>query len=620
MKLCLDFETHPIIDGRLPPKPVGLAYAMDDGPVRYIGRHKNGEPRAREMRGALLKAWHDPQSALIGHGIAFDLAVARHHLDLPSPRAQVHDTMVQAFLLDPFARDLGLKEICQRYGIAPKERDALREYLQKHHGVRASVRWGREIHRAPDSRIAPYAKADVRITRTLYRRQTAQLLALRPSDPRIRADAVMTAYRRECDLLLVLVEMRLAGLPIDESGLRVACERWTLELHACERWLRERLGFGIDDKLTRAQKVMAAAEARGLVTRAPRTEKGNYQSNLEALEASDLDRTFLAVWRARMQRQKAISTYALPWLLALEANGDGRLHCEWLGTRGTEAGRRWGARTGRMASSPNLQNIPKAMEVEYETPPELKLGPPPQLRQFIRPPVATVILQRDYSQQELRVLAHYEDGDLRKLYMREPRADVHEHTRLLIQSRAGLILKRDQTKTTGFSILYGTGVRGLARRLKVSEDEATDIRRAYYRALPGIKTVDGGLRKLAAEGKPYWTWGGRPYHVETTKETFEGWGHTSVVTRTWEYKALNYLIQGSSADCTKEAMLRYWRHPERRGQLVSSIHDELWVLCSEAEASAEMDLLRQCMESVEFSVPMLTDGVVCRESVAEAKA
>jgi DNA polymerase-1 len=300
---------------------------------------------------------------------------------------------------------------------------------------------------------------------------------------------------------------------------------------------------------------------------------------------------------------------------------EGRVRAQWFSTRGSDTDGNWGARTGRLVSSPNFQNVAKRMDRQIL--PDgfpVRLGPAPAIRKFIIPEPGYVLLRRDYSQQELRILAHFEAGALMAAYAKNPRLDMHAWVQDMIRSTTGLSLSRDIVKTTGFSILYGSGIAGISRRLKVPYEDARKIRDAYLAALPGIRTVQDELSALEHSGGEYWTWGDRPYKIERSTEIVPAseWGPEHEVTKSFAYKALNYLIQGSAADCTKQAMLNYDRTREY-GRCVLSVHDEIVIEVPKAHAAREMRLLATAMEVVQFRVPMLSAGVVCRKSLWEAE-
>ena len=220
------------------------------------------------------------------------------------------------------------------------------------------------------------------------------------------------------------------------------------------------------------------------------------------------------------------------------------------------------------------------------------------MRRYILPDKGQTIVHRDYNQQEFRILAHFEDDVLMKEYLRDPRIDYHTKMKELIEERTGLTLERRSVKILNFGILYGMGGALLASKLGVGVDEALALRKAQKAATPGVAALDASLKALGRSGSPIRTWGGRQYYCEPPK-LVDG------QMRSFEYKLLNYLIQGSAADCTKEALIRYHQHPKRRARMMVTVHDEINV--SSAAVNQDAEVLREVMESIEFDVPMLSD-------------
>ena len=208
------------------------------------------------------------------------------------------------------------------------------------------------------------------------------------------------------------------------------------------------------------------------------------------------------------------------------------------------------------------------------------------------------IVHRDYRSQEFRVLAHFEDGDLMREFQTNPDTDYHTKVQDMILKATGLTISRHMAKILNFGVLYGMGAALLAAKLGVSVDEAMALRKAQKASTPGVAALDSALKALGREGRPIRTWGGRLYLCEQPK-LIDG------QMRSFEYKLLNYLVQGSSADCTKEAVIRYHQHPKRRGRMLVTVHDEVNVTASDP---GETEVLREVMESIEFDVPMLTDS------------
>lgn len=225
-------------------------------------------------------------------------------------------------------------------------------------------------------------------------------------------------------------------------------------------------------------------------------------------------------------------------------------------------------------------------------------------------PNSTVIVRRrgrvsvtGQSQQELRALGHFEDGPLLAAYRANPRLDLHDHAQRLVNQMLNANFARKPIKNLAFGLLYGMGKDKTAASMEVDIETAQRIKRAYLSIFPGLDELIRDLKRRAAAGEPIRTWGGREYYVEQPK-VVDG------SLRTFEYRMLNVLIQGSSADCTKEAMVRYHYDHRRHGRFLAQVHDQILISVPEAYARAELRRLQDAMESVEFDVPMLTDGSI----------
>lgn len=199
-------------------------------------------------------------------------------------------------------------------------------------------------------------------------------------------------------------------------------------------------------------------------------------------------------------------------------------------------------------------------------------------------------------------------------YLDNPRMDVHTLAAKLVTEILGVpcdtpaLLKqwRTRMKTVGFGLLYGMGLGALAERLNVDVKTAQRIKKAYLDVFPRLKTVQDELKTRGQAGLPMRTWGGREYLCEPPK-FIESRGRVC----TFEYKLFNYLIQGSSADCTKEAIIRY-DDMKQDGRFLVTVHDEINISVPAKVAKKEMELLRDVMASVEFDVPMISEGSLGR--------
>ena len=210
-----------------------------------------------------------------------------------------------------------------------------------------------------------------------------------------------------------------------------------------------------------------------------------------------------------------------------------------------------------------------------------------------------IFLHRDFNQQELRLLAHFEEGDLFEQYLADPYVDIHEFVRqLLIQN--GHPYERRKVKTLNFGLIYGKGAGLFAEELEITVNAARTLMGAHKNALPGVKAVFDTIKQLVKDGKPILTYGGREYYVEPPVLFNGRW-------ITWDYKLINYLCQGSAADVTKEAIIRY-DDTRKEGRFMVSVYDENNISAPPKAAKREMAILREAMESVELDLPLITDG------------
>lgn len=177
---------------------------------------------------------------------------------------------------------------------------------------------------------------------------------------------------------------------------------------------------------------------------------------------------------------------------------------------------------------------------------------------------------------------------------------MHAFVQSVISELLGMHIERKPIKVLNFGLIYGMGVGKLAAGMERSVLEARTIKQAHSKGFPGIPDLSKGLRERADRGEPIRTWGGREYYVEPPKVV-------NGEERTYEYKLLNRLIQGSAADNTKQAMINYAKRT-KDGFLLINVHDELMSECPRAVRVPEMRLLRDSMLDVEFDVPMLSEG------------
>jgi DNA polymerase-1 len=579
----IDFETEAITDAGKPPKPVGVAIMVPGKAAKYYawGHPVENNCTEEEARRALKAVWGGP---LLMHNAYFDIGVAWRWMGLPIP-ADFHDTLFTLYLVDPHADTISLKPASVKHlGMDPDEQEAVRDWLIEHGIVRKGQKdWGAFISKAPGKLVGEYAKGDVVRTQRLHDKLYPTL------DARMRE-----AYQREIRLLPFLLMNEMQGMRLDVGRLEYDIKIYEKALGDADAAIRKKLKCK-DLNVDAPADVAAALKSSGIVKAFKKTPTGRdstAKGNLTEDMFSDPEAYRLLGYRGRLETVLANSMR--PWLAAVD--GRGYIHTAWNQVRSTDTGGAKGTRTGRLSCS-RFMNIAKAWE--GFVPPRGGLPALPLVRRYILADDNTqTIVHRDYNQQEFRILAHFEDGVLMDEYRRDPRIDYHTKMKALIEAKTGKVLERRTVKILNFGILYGMGGALLASKLGCSVDEALALRKAQKAATPGVAALDTSLKALGREGKPIRTWGGRQYYCEPPK-LVDG------QMRSFEYKLLNYLIQGSAADCTKEALIRYHQHPKRRARMMVTVHDEINV--SSEAVNQDAEVLREVMESIEFDVPMLSD-------------
>ena len=327
-----------------------------------------------------------------------------------------------------------------------------------------------------------------------------------------------------------------------------------------------------------------------------KTRSGFYSTNAKVLsDLADTHQIVADVLEYR-ERAKIKSTYldALPALI----RGDYRIHTTFNQTV---------AATGRLSSSdPNLQNIPTRSELGH------------RVRTAFTVPSGHVFLACDYSQIELRLLAHL-SGDEHLIAAFQSGADFHAAT----ASRTfGVPVEevtpelRSRAKAVNFGIVYGQQAYGLATSLKIPRAEAQDMIDRYFAAYPGVRTYLDESVRIAHEKGYAVTMYGRKRHIREFGQ------HNRQLIAFGERTAMNHPMQGSAADIIKIAMIRVEERLRKEGcaaKLILQIHDELDLEVPHDEIQAVSRLVKETMEEVvELKVPLIAD-VSYGPNWAEAK-
>ena len=625
--VTVDFETFAIEQRpKYPPEPVSVSIKYPGKRAKfYAWGHPDGNNTTKSKVKKILKdLWKDTSKSLLFHNAKFDLDVGFVHLGLPMPHwSRIHDTLFLAFLNHPHNDKLSLKPLAEQFlHEPPEEQDAVHAWIKAH--IRTSEKSGQGtvyikpenakglfkvpptkagafIAYAPGKLVEAYANGDVDRTYDLYKLWVK--------------DTPVEPYERERKLLEPLLETERGGVKVAHTRLAQTVEHSEASLVATDNWLRKKLKSP-DLELTKSEQVANALEKCGFITEWEYTENGNRSTSKENIEKHINNKMISNVFAYRAKLNNSLQTFMRPWLRQANATG-GFIHTNWNQVRQANERKKGtkGARTGRLSSNPNFQNLTnnaveivggaryKSLENGLMLPNTLykEVCQLPSLRSFIIPDDKdSVLLGRDYSQQELRVLGHYEDGALCEAYNKNPNLDVHTFAQGLVNELLHANIPRKPIKNLGFGLIYGMGLALLADSMGVDQPLAKEIKRAYLEILPGLKSLDKELKMIGRSGEMITTWGGRKYPVEPPKMVKGS-------LRTFEYKLLNLLIQGSSADITKQAIINH-HEAKKDSRLLLTVHDEVLISAPKKSAKREMETLRDAMESVPLDVKLLSDG------------
>jgi DNA polymerase-1 len=619
--VVIDFETFGI-EGRpqYPPVPVGVSIKYPGKRAKYYGwGHPTGNNCCwSDANAALEKAWLYNGGFLFQNG-KFDVDVAEDHFDLPIPPwDKIHDTMFLLFLDDPHQQELGLKPSATRLlNLPAEEQDAVGEWLianQPIPGIKITASkssdhyFGRYIAFAPGDLVGAYANGDVDRTELIF-----NMLWKKTVDR-----GMLEAYDRERKLMPILLEMERQGLKVDHNRLSNDVEMYNRWRETIDSWIIKTLkatpGINLDSG---AQLVDAMVDAgKADPDRIPRTATGKFQSNKDALLLGVTDSVLLAVLKYRTQLNTCLNTFMQPWLSTADNSG-GLIFTTWNQIKSPSGDTNVGTRTGRLSSTPNFQNIPKtfnpifahdekdpakARRMKLPKCPWKDLPPLPKVRSYIVPFSGDMFIDRDYSQQEPRILAHFDGGSLMDKYIENPWIDFHDYAKAELE-KMGKFYDRKPVKNTNLGLIYGMGVGKLADKNGMTVEESGELKKAILQLYPGLRDMYKDMKLRARNKEPIRTWGGREYYCEEPK-------FVDGRIREFDYKLVNVLIQGSAADCTKEALIRYHAVKSPAAKIVLNVHDQITVSVPKKIFKSEMAVLQKCMESVEFDVPILSEGAI----------
>ncbi len=553
---------------------VGLALAAgpDEGYYIPVG-HQTGDRQLswEIVRERLKPLLEDPAIPKYAHNAGYDILVlARHGI-----RAQglAFDTMLAEWVLDPTSRNLGLKDMAlARLGI---KMTAIKELI-------GSGKSQRSMAQVLVSQAGPYAATDAHVTYRLVKPLKAELRE-RKQWPLF--DEI------EVPLVPVLVDMEQAGVRLDTDYLHEMSGMLTRRLGELTEEIYQAVGhpfnIGSTQQLSDALFVTLGLPTKGM----RKTKSGHYSTAADVLEGLWNEHKSPVIKLILEQRElaKLKTTYveALPQLVN---PATGRIHTSFKQT---------GTVTGRLSSrNPNLQNIPIRTE---------------QGRQVRRAFVAEegwFLLGADYSQVELRVLAHISQ-DLGLLEAFRQSEDIHRTTAAAVYgvplSEVTYDMRR-VAKTANFAMIYGSSAFGLAQQTGLTRDEATQFMDAYFARFPRVRTyIENTKKQAVGQGYVETLLGRRRYFPELASGSRAGHGQR----RAAERAAINAPIQGTAADIIKIAMIRLHQALQERNlgsRIILQVHDELVLEVPKKEVGAVHPLVVEIMEGAfDLDAPLKVD-------------
>jgi len=575
---------------------VGIAFSTAPRQARYVpilttraadgglfgGDGAGGDKPGVALDGAmdvLRPVFEDPAIAKIGHDLKFDaIVLARHGITLAGIET---DTMLASYLLDATRSAHPLEDLA----IEHSGYKALREEDLCGRGAKSI-----SFAQVPIEGARDYAgeRADLPLQLSTTLRNL------------LRAEDLETLYEEfERPLIAVLVDIERAGVLIDGKALAAQSQRIDEELARLAAVIYEQAGeeFNINSPKKLSEILFDKMGLRTETIR--RTTKTKAQStSFEVLDelalTNDVARRILE-WRS-LQKLKGTYIDALPELLHPET---GRVH-----TCFNQAV----AATGRLSSSePNLQNIPIRTDVGRE------------IRRAFVAERGNVLISADYSQIELRVLAHL-SGDEALLDAFSRGEDIHDRTALKVFGTTSGLSEhelRRRAKIINYALLYGKQAFTLAKDIGVTREEAQAFIDAYFAGFPSVRRfIDGLLAAGRESGVVNTMFGRRRLTPDLNNKNYQ-------IRAEAERRAVNFPIQGSAADILKRAMIDVHaalpKFSGGRTRMILTVHDELLFEAPKDAAEESAAAVRKLMQAaVTLRVPLTVD-VGIGENWKEAK-
>ena len=561
--LVLDTETTSTspIDAEL----VGLSFAVKEHEAFYVPIPANRE-EALQIVNIFKPLYEDPKILKVGQNLKYDLEVLRNYgVELKGP---MWDTMIAHYLIQPELRHnmdymaevyLHYKTIHIDELIGPKGKNQ------------------RSMRDLSPTLVYEYACEDVDITLQLKNKLEPELK---------KHDCENLFYQIEMPLMPVLAEMEMNGVCLDTESLKETSKVFTERMNDLERRIYELAGqqFNIASPKQVGEILFDKLK---IVEKAKKTKTGQYVTSEEVLQQLKNKHEIVADILEHRGLKKLIGTYidTLPKLINPRT---GHIHTSFNQTI---------TATGRLSSSdPNLQNIPIRGEDGKE------------IRKAFIPEPGCLFFSADYSQIELRVMAHLsQDPNMIEVF-REGK-DLHAATAANIYKKPIEEVTRDErtkSKRANFGIIYGITVFGLAERLDIPRDEAKMLIDGYFATFPEVHDYMEKSKEVARKQGYVTTLFGRRRYLPDINSA------NSVVRGFAERNAINAPIQGTAADIIKVAMIHIFQRFKAEGiksKMILQVHDELnFSVYPEEKEKVERIVIEEMQNAFKMAVPLVADS------------
>ena len=561
----LSLDTETTSTNAIEAELVGLSFAVEEHEAFYVPISANREEALRVVN-IFKPLYEDPKILKIGQNLKYDLEVLRNYnIYLKGP---MWDTMIAHYLIQPELRH---------------NMDFMAETYLKYQTVHIDELIGprgrkqRSMRDLAPEQVYEYACEDADITLQLKNKLEPQLK---------KHECEKLFYEIEMPLMPVLAEMEMNGVVLDTEALRQTSKDLTVRLSEIEHRIYEQAGEHFNIASPKQVGDILFGKMK-IVEKPKKTKTGQYVTSEEVLTQLRNKHAIVADILEFRGLKKLLSTYVdnLPTLINPRT---GHIHTSF---------NQCVTATGRLSSSdPNLQNIPVRGEDGKE------------IRKAFVPEPGCLFFSADYSQIELRVMAHL-SGDENMIRVFREGHDLHAATAATIYKKPIDAVSRDErtkSKRANFGIIYGITFFGLAERLDISRDEARLLIDGFFETFPRVKDyMEKAKEEARRKGYVETLFGRRRYlpDINSQNATVRGFA---------ERNAINAPIQGTAADIIKVAMIRIFRRFQEEGirsKMILQVHDELnFSVYPEEKERVERIVLEEMQGALQMQVPLLADS------------